>query len=490
VSDLDNPGAGIAFAQDGGSAGNGGAVSVVSSGNISTDGSGANGIFAQSVGGGGGLAGSVGPGMTLDFAGSVGGSGSGGAINVDHTGNIHTLGSAAHGIFAQSAGGNGIGGTVRIAVHGDVTATDIRGDVTATGANATGIFAQSSGSLGGGDIDISIASGATVHGGSGSGVGVFMAGGKNNTLVNYGTITTANGLAGRSIVATSGNDTVQNYGTIIGSVDLGGGHNVFNNLPGSTYNLIGSLSMGAGSQMENTGLLRGSGSIVGDVHSTGTISPGNSAGNLNIVGNLDLASSAHMTFEIGGRQPGSSHDFVSVSNGALFDGTLSLSLTGYFRPTSSETFTLMQYASMSGAFDNVGTDSRLFTDDNLASFQVSYTSTNLVVGAFQSPDTDGDGVSDYDESLSGTDWTNRNSVLAITSLKPEAAGRTVLQFAYVTNKTYVIECSTNLGGMWWSIPATNVTYPATNLCQWVDDGSLTGGVNGNIRLYRIRLKLE
>jgi hypothetical protein len=229
---------------------------------------------------------------------------------------------------------------------------------------------------------------------------------------------------------------------------------------------------------------------MGNVFSTGTISPGSSAGSLAITGSLNLSNLAKLTLDIGGRQQGTKYDFVGVSNGATFDGTLSLSLTGYFRPASSDSFTLMQFASMSGAFDNASDGSRLFTSDNLASFEVNYSDTNLVVSAFQSPDTDGDGVSDYDESLSGTDWTNRNSVLAITSLKPEAAGRTVLQFAYVTNKTYVIECSTNLGGMWWSIPATNVTYPATNLCQWVDDGSLTGGVNGNIRLYRIRLQLE
>ena len=93
-----------ALAQSGGSAGNGGAVSVTSSGDITTSGTGANAIFAQSVGGGGGLAGDPGPGS--DFAGSVGGAGNGGAVSVTQTGNITTMGDAAHGIFAQSAGGS------------------------------------------------------------------------------------------------------------------------------------------------------------------------------------------------------------------------------------------------------------------------------------------------------------------------------------------------------------------------------------------------
>jgi alpha-tubulin suppressor-like RCC1 family protein len=486
-----NVGIPLDFARSGGSAGDGGAVTVANIGNITTRGVRAFGIFAQSVGGGGGLAGGM-PNWEEyymhyinPFAGSVGGFGDGGAVLVAQTGDIETFGEASDGIFAQSVGGTNQTGVSK--GMGDFVNVAVTGDVLAHGANANGIFAQSTGIHGGTNIAINISAGSTVRGGSGSGVGIRLDGGANNTLINRGTNTAA---SGKAIAATTGNDTVHNYGTVAGSVNLGGGNNTFNNHPGATLNLSDELNLGPGGVLNNFGLLKGSGSIMGNVFSTGTISPGSSAGSLAITGSLNLSNLAKLTLDIGGRQQGTKYDFVGVSNGATFDGTLSLSLTGYFRPASSDSFTLMQFASMSGAFDNASDGSRLFTSDNLASFEVNYSDTNLVVSAFQSPDTDGDGVSDYDESLSGTDWTNRNSVLAITSLKPEAAGRTVLQFAYVTNKTYVIECSTNLGGMWWSIPATNVTYPATNLCQWVDDGSLTGGVNGNIRLYRIRLQLE
>ncbi|RPI07190.1 MAG: hypothetical protein EHM71_11165, partial [Zetaproteobacteria bacterium] len=97
-------GTNLAFGRDGGSAGDGGAVTVTSAGNITTRGSGAYGIFAQSVGGGGGLAGDIGPG--IGFAGSVGGDGSAGEVKITHTGNITTHGDTSHAIFAQSAGGH------------------------------------------------------------------------------------------------------------------------------------------------------------------------------------------------------------------------------------------------------------------------------------------------------------------------------------------------------------------------------------------------
>ena len=123
----------------------------------------------------------------------------------------------------------------------------LAGNITAQGTDSMGIFAQSTGGKGGGDMSISIASGGMVQGGSGSGVGVRMADGANNTLVNRGTISSLSGMA---ITATGGNDTIQNYGTISGSVDLGAGRNAFDNYLGATLNLgtMGLLNLGAGNR--------------------------------------------------------------------------------------------------------------------------------------------------------------------------------------------------------------------------------------------------
>ncbi len=240
-----NVGKGFAFGRDGGSGGDGGVVNVTSTGNIVTGGNGADGIFAQSVGGGGGLVGNLGNDVPVlsyltDFAGSVGGSGSGGDVTISHTGDIYTYGTNSTGIFAQSAGGtNGVGGTVHISLNGSVYAN---------GVDADGIYAQSGGgatvvtapippvvqaasfsatpadnSPVNGDVMVMIASNSVVQGGSGNSAGVRFLDGVNNTVENHGGITTVGGLNGMAVSGTGGNDIVNNYGVIIGSVDLGAG---------------------------------------------------------------------------------------------------------------------------------------------------------------------------------------------------------------------------------------------------------------------------
>ena len=172
---LTAPNATSLLTASGGGGGNGGAVTVSDLGNISTTGEGADGSFAQSVGGGGGL--------TTGFAGSAGAAGSGGAVSVTQDGILATTGFGATAIFAQSAGGTGKGGNVTV---------NVTGEALAYGANADGILAQSVGGAGNGNIGITINAGSIVQGGTGSGsAGVAILGGASNTLLNLGTITTA-----------------------------------------------------------------------------------------------------------------------------------------------------------------------------------------------------------------------------------------------------------------------------------------------------------
>ena len=97
----------------------------------------------------------------------------------------------------------------------------------------------------------------------------------------------------------------------------------------------------------------------------------------------------------------------------------------------------------------------------------------------------------HDEFLAGTDWLDPNSVLRITSLTRIVSGQMVLQFASVTSKSYVIEYTSNLGsgGVWTPVPSPVFTFPVAGKCQWIDDGSLTGGLDVAVRAYRVRLQL-
>ncbi|HUT45295.1 MAG TPA: hypothetical protein VMX36_03380, partial [Sedimentisphaerales bacterium] len=292
----------VAFGQPGGGGGDGGAVDVLSEGDITTHGTGAIGIFAQSVGGGGGIAGDVGTG--IGFAGSVGGDGSGGAVNVTHTGNITTFGDASHGIFAQSAGGKDFGGTVNVTLNSNIIAY---------GENSTGIIAQSRGDMGAGDISVNLSDGALVRGGSGAGAGVNIDGGFNNTLNNAGSISA---LSGTSIIGGVGNETVNNNGVVTGSVNLGAGANAFNNNPGATFNAGALVNLGAGNTLTNAGILApgGSGAVVDMI----------------LDGDYVQAAAGLMEIEIGGFTPGT-FDFIDITGTAnLAGGNINFSfMPGY-----------------------------------------------------------------------------------------------------------------------------------------------------------------
>ncbi|MBS0473204.1 MAG: hypothetical protein JSR60_19195 [Proteobacteria bacterium] len=369
-------GLGLAFGQGGGDGGDGDIVTVTSAGNIYTQGAGAHGIFAQSVGGGGGELGDLGNGFgaglqLLDFfVGSIGDKGDGKAVTVTQSGTITTDGSGAAGIFAQSAGGQGTGGDLTITLngalttHGDraigilaqsaglngggvvkvlgsstvtttgddavgilaesfgaaslednqvvatqlagfllpyLTGTAIAGPVTVTrggtihttGSNSDGIVAHSVSSLGdaglvtvnysgsitvagsnadaivvqstgvdaahNGNIAVNLTGTGTISGGLGDGAAVRFIDGNTNVLNNYASVITAKDLAGNTVVGGDGNEAIENYGVFGGGFALGAGSNSFNN------HVSGTILAGA---------LLDMGGPANTLHNDGSLSPG------------------------------------------------------------------------------------------------------------------------------------------------------------------------------------------------------------------------
>ncbi len=348
--------------QNGGNAGDGGEVTINSDGNIITRSNGSNGIFAQSIGGGGGLTGDISTG--LGFAGSVGGDGSGGDITIEHNGNIETYGDNSHGIFAQSAGGqndsvsrqlglmdaygylqrDSSGGIIfgslfdlpdRPDVGGAVDVT-VTGDITVNGSGSHGIFAQSIGDDGNGNISMTI-SGGMIQGGLGTGTGVYLADGFNNTVTNDGTISA---LGGTAIIAGAGNETINNNGTITGIVDLGAGINVFENSLNAQFNAGSEINLGAGNTLNNAG----------------TLSPGG-AGNVlttTLTGNLNQASTGILV--IGVDIDAGQADIINVSGTSNIEGRVRMELVnaGYAIPGTH------QFTFYSGATDIINNGLTLF----------------------------------------------------------------------------------------------------------------------------------
>jgi len=184
------------YGGSGGTGGTGGAVTVsntrtgaLESGVIQTAGDYAHGIFAQSLGGGGGngssiismtglAGGKAAVSVGLNFGGSGGSGNTGGTVGVLSDGSITTTGQRAYGILAQSVGGGGGNGGLVLAVAaafgekgsapllsiggfggtggngGAVTVTNT-GSIVTTGVESHGIVAQSIGG-GGGNAGVAI----------------------------------------------------------------------------------------------------------------------------------------------------------------------------------------------------------------------------------------------------------------------------------------------------------------------------------------------
>jgi len=222
-----------------GASGNGGNVSITNSGRISTTGTGAHGVFLQSVGGGGGavFGAFTTPTVTLNSANS----GNGGAITFNQTGDIVVSGARSFGLVAQSLGGGGgwidgrFAGTAGGIGRGGTIDLNISGAIFAPDANSVGVFAQSAGSLGG--ANITLTSNGLVRGGL---VGVRFVGGANNLIRSSGSISATSGLA---IDTGAGNDRVENTGQIFGNIDLGSGTNSVLNGVGGVFTTFSGIDL-------------------------------------------------------------------------------------------------------------------------------------------------------------------------------------------------------------------------------------------------------
>ena len=239
-----------------------GNIGITDTGNITTSGDNAVGMLAQSLGAASveGVAGK--PSITVNAIPTTGfllpgltGTAIAGGITINQTGTTRTSGAHAHGIVAQSISSQGAGGAITITYNGSIFASGLDADgiraqslgVAASPTDTTSPYPALSTTAvaNNGDIAITVNGQSTVSGGAGAGAAIRFIDGHNNTLVNYGTLTTVKGLDGITIIGGSGNETFDNYGTLEGRIDLGGGINAFHNHAGATIVPGSVLDMGS-----------------------------------------------------------------------------------------------------------------------------------------------------------------------------------------------------------------------------------------------------
>lgn len=206
-------------------------------------------------------------------------------------------------------------------------------------------------------------------------------------------------------------------GGIIGRSREGTGHLTLSD--GGHLDVVGDVRMDAGSLVLANGsisastilirgkifdidtppILSGIGLITADViNSGGFVSPGQSAGILNIDGDFTQLVDGTMQFEIGGLMQGTEYDFLEISGGAILDGLVDVELLNGFVPAAGNEFTLLMATTLEGQFDN-GVDSLPALQSELQ-WDIEYSSNSVVLRVLDASvpgDFDSDGDVDVDD---------------------------------------------------------------------------------------------
>jgi hypothetical protein len=159
---------------------------------------------------------------------------------------------------------------------------------------------------------------------------------------------------------------------------------------GNNYGWFVNIDTGTGSgnylNADNVKLLTNTGS--------GLAGPAAVTAGVQLLADNPVLSPADSTFVINGTDPGAvtdGYDYLNTIHGtADLSGDLSVSVTPDFASqiTPADTFTILQAPSITGSYDNIGSDGRVTTADGSGSFLATFSSSNgtesLTLSDFQS----------------------------------------------------------------------------------------------------------
>ena len=348
-----------------GDAGNGASINVnmAASAPITTYGDGAYGMLLQSIGGGGGFAGDSSLPLATPYSNGIivnsssGDTIDGGTVSADLADNITTNGANAIGVFAQSVGGGGgvwsdngalIAGNAPDASQagyygggGAIVINQTSGSIDTKGAGSIGIFAQSTGNDPSAQDPIDITIGGTVSGGSGSGAGIELSGGRDGnypgiaspnlvTVSSTGVLGSNAGIFGTAVVSHDSIVSLVNNGSLEGSVDFGPDDNATQTISSTVLNngVFASGDIVRAATLTNNGTMY--------VFVPGII------GTTSVTGNFVQGDSGVLNVQINSRASQQA-DLLAVSgpvvlNGAIVPTGLSALLPGTYGVITAPTF--------------------------------------------------------------------------------------------------------------------------------------------------------
>ena len=319
-----------------GSTSNGGDVSVTNIDWISTSGDYSIGVFAQSVGGGGGRVGNASGDMTL---GSNGGGGDGGNVSLNNGGGtIATAGAYSPAYLMQSIGGGGgmvglgqsdgtgnvlLGGGVdgTAGSAGSLTLVNAGGTIQASGAFSPGVIHQSIG--GGGGWIGNVTNGNLQLGGLTVGTS---RGADLNLQMPFAVLTTGDNSPGAVLQSLGGgggaagnvSGNVQAGGTLRAGVDGRGGSPTYQQF-GEPITTLGDNSPGV--LLQSIG---GGGGVVGQVNGDLTVGTDSAPGS-NASGSAIAATTSARITTAGSSSPGLV--LQSIGGGGVLAGSAPISVT-------------------------------------------------------------------------------------------------------------------------------------------------------------------
>jgi hypothetical protein len=221
----------------------------------------------------------------------------------------------------------------------------------------------------------------------------------NVSVVNEGTVTAEAGqtltLAGASLInhgvwrARDGGMLVlqrrESTGGIVnaGTVIIADGSILSSNSEYAQFNGLTTFQNGtliAPSLRLQGGVLNGSGVIVGNVLNDAAIEIGFEGvpGSLNIQGNYTQTADGALTMKIGGTDPRTGYDTLSITGTAALDGTLNVSVLDGFFAHEGDTFTLLAFGQHDGKYATIN---GLFPQGQKVYFDPLYGNTSFILNA-------------------------------------------------------------------------------------------------------------